>query len=374
MIPVTLKGSDVSTGATVDQSMLSKNSLTDKHITGAVVFTTPAFEFEPTIKPFLNSDFGTALNQDASFGGTPELIFDGGSGGTEWVGSGNSQWDFSDAGKVTVDHGSNNSIALFEDAGTIDTSVYVALTGKVDLDNYTPNSQDILFQFQLSGSPLGVPVSMNSFIDTGNFAEQSFAIPLLSFGLAGATVNEFTITVQRSAGHNPHISFDDFQIEQTNSPLKYTVDVLSSEVYYVNQINFLMVGQVSGITTVSGSTQNATVPNLSYDKLLGLNTLSNGIIFSRVQNNKSVINITLKDLSDFLSFSVILDHISDGVNTLVTLSVMLNDPIVLNGGGKDELSLTISDDLSGLVKFTALTRGALRSDPTSKGYAESRNS
>lgn len=366
----TRQGSDIITGAIVQQDMMSKNGITRKHISGAIVFTAPVFDFDPTLKPFLNNDFGSEMNQNVSFGGNPALIFDGGSGGVEWVGSGPNTWDFSDNGKVTVDHGPNNSQALFQSPTLINTSVFSALTGKVDLDNYTPATQDVFFQFQISGVPVGDFVSMNAFINVGDFSEQSFAIPLTSFNLAGVDVNQFTMTIQRSGGHNPHVSFDDFTIQETGTPLKYTVRVLESEVYYINQINFLFVDDITGITNVSGSAENATVPNLSYDKLLGLDQLVNGIIFTRLQNDKKVINLNAKNIVDFLSFSVILDHVSDGTNTILTMSVVLDEPIILDGKTNDELSLTINDDLTGLIRFTALSRGSLRSDPTDKDYLE----
>ena len=363
-------GRDITTGALLESDMLAKNGITKKHIAGEIVYTEPLFDYNPTLKPFLNDDYGAAMNQNVAFGGTPELIFDGGSGGSEWTGSGDSEWDFADGGKVVLDHGANNSQALFSDAGTIDSSAYTVLTGKVDLDNYTPGTQDILFQFQFNGTPLGDSVSMNSFIDTGNFAEQDFAIPLTSFNLAGETVDEFTMTVQRSGGHQPHISFDDFTIQETGTPLVYTVRVPEAEVYMINQINFLFVDDVTSIIPVVGTTENATGVGLSYNKLLGIPELTNGIVFTRFQNNKKVINLNLKSLCDFLAFSVILDHVSDGVNTLLTLSVVLDEPILLDGKSNDELSLTISDDLSNLLKFTALTRGSIRSDPTDIDYLE----
>lgn len=363
-----ITGKDLTTGADMEQDMLSKNGITRKHVVGSVVFSADLFDLDPTIKPFINDDFGTAMNQNVVFGGTPELIFDGGSGGTEWAGSGGSRWDFADAGEVTLFNGTNNSQALFEDAGTIDSSAYAALSGKVNLEIYSPATQDIFFQFRVSGVPLGVPVSMNAYIDTGNFAEQSFVIPLTDFGLAGATVDEFTMTVSRSGGNRPRIAFDDFNIQETGAPLVYTIRVPATEVYLVEQINFLFVDNITGITAVSGATENATVPNLSYNKLLGVNQLTNGILFKRTQNGREVINLTMKDLADFLSFSIILDHVSDGTNTLLTMSVMLDPPILLDGKTNDTLSLTINDDLSGLIKFTALSRGSLRSDPTDKDY------
>ena len=369
-VPIRNTGVDIATNAVTEQAMLSKNGITYKHIAGAVVFSGDLFDFDPTIKPFLNESFGVAMNQDVSFGGTPELIFDGGSGGTEWTGTGGAQWNFSSGGKVVLTNGTNNSQALFTDSGTVNSSGYTALTGKVDLDNYSSSNQDVLFQFQLSGAPLGVAVSMNDFIDTGNFTEQSFAIPLTQFNLTGAIVDEFTMTIQRNGGSLPDISFDDFQIEETGSSINYTVNVLESEVYCIEQINFMFIDNVTAITTVAGSTENATTQNLSYNKLLGVDKLSNGIIFTRTQNDKNVINLTLKDLSDFLTFSVISDHVSDGTNSLLTLTVKLDNPIILDGKSDDSVSLSINDDLSGLLRFTALTRGSLRSDPTSSEYLE----
>ena len=359
-------GADLATGSTVEQDMMSKNKITKKHIAGAVVFTVPVFDTDPTLKPFLNDTFGTAMNQDVSFGGTPELIFDGGSGGTEWAGSGNAQWNFASGGKVVLSNGTNNSVALFEDAGTVVASSYAALTGKVDLDTYNPATDNIMFQFSLAGTPLGVALPMNDYIDTSDFAEQEFAIPMTDFVLGASTVDEFTMTVVRSGGSRPDISFDDFTLQETGTPLLFTVRVPESETYLVKKLSFLFVDNTSGITTVAGATENATVPNLSYNKILGVSSLANGIIFTRVQNNKKIINLNLKDLGDFLTFTTITDHISDGVNTLLKVEIALSENILLDGKTNDELSLTINDDLSGLVKFTALSRGVLRSDPTDK--------
>lgn len=358
-------GTDIKTRAIVEQGMFSKNGTTQHHIPGSVVYNAPLFDFDPTIKPFLNDTFGGALNQDVSFTGTPELIFDGALGG--WTGSALSgNWNFNNAGKVTITNANNNNAAKWDDAGTINMANYSAITGKVDLDTYDPTLNTIVVEFGLAGVIVGNTINLDDYIDTANFLEQSFAIPKDDLGIGEEVVDEMTITILRTGGARPDIKFDAFQIEETGTPLVYTVRVPESEVYCINQINYLFIDNVSGITTVSGATENATVPNLSYNKILGISELTNGIQFVRTQNDVRVININLKNLSDFLSFSVIADHISDGTNTFLTLSVMLDDPIILDGKTNDELSLTINDNLSGLVRFTALTRGSLRSDPTAK--------
>ena len=55
---------------------------------GVVALTHPFIETEPSTKFFLNDTVGGAMNQNVTFGGSKELIFDGGSGGTEGGDSG----------------------------------------------------------------------------------------------------------------------------------------------------------------------------------------------------------------------------------------------------------------------------------------------
>ena len=121
-----------------------------------------------------------------------------------------------------------------------------------------------------------------------------------------------------------------------------------------------MADNVTSIVTVAGATANATLQGLAYNALLGVSALSNGITFQRVQGGEANFSASLRQLSDFLTvgFSV-TDAISDGTNTLIALEVGFSEPIVLRGGPDNFLSLTINDDLSNLLQFTATARGAL---------------
>jgi hypothetical protein len=88
--------------------------------------------------------------------------------------------------------------------------------------------------------------------------------------------------------------------------------------------------------------------------------LTNGVVFNRVQKGKTLFSVTIRQLGDFLSVgSNIINHISDGTNTFITMLVEFPEPIVLEGGPDDFLSFTVSDNLSGLLQFTASTTGAL---------------
>jgi len=323
---------------------------------GAVVFTEPLLDFIPKLSPFLNDQFGAAMNQDVSFGGTPELIFNGGSGGTEWTGSAISgTWNFADAGKVTITAASDGDAALFEDAGTIDMSNFTAVTGKVDLDTYDPTRNTILVQFGLAGGLLGNNVNLNDFIDTGNFLEQNFVLTKSDLGLTSDIVDEMTLTITRTGGPAPTIKFDDFQIEETGDPLVFKTSAGVGNRYRVSHIRMMIIDNIA--STLASS----TMPNFSYNTLLGVSALANGIVLQGVHGGVVDFSLTFKQLSDFIFVGFdIVDNFSDGTNTVLTLELALEQPIVLEGGSdNDFLSLTVNDDLSDLVQLGALTRGSL---------------
>ena len=58
----------------------------DDTVSGLVVFTKEFVKTDTQIAPFLNDEFGEALNQDAAFGGTPIRVHDG-IDTTLWTGS-----------------------------------------------------------------------------------------------------------------------------------------------------------------------------------------------------------------------------------------------------------------------------------------------
>ena len=329
---------------------------------GVLVLTRTFQDFDPTSLVFLNDTFGAAMNQNVSFSGTPEIIHNGGSS-TEWTGTAVAgTWNFADSGKVTITSADNNDQASFaeETPATIDMSGFTALTGKVDLDIYNATNNSIIVQFDNAGTDVGNSVNLNDFISTGDFAEQSFAIPKAEFGLTTQLLDGMTLTVTRIGGTKPTIKFDDIQFEQTGNPIVFKAAAPSNTRFHMAEIGISIADNVTGITTVTGATENATVPNLAYDALLGVSALTRGIVFARVKNEKTLFSVTLRQLGDFLAVgTTIIDHISDGTNSFIKLLILFPEPIVLKGGDEDFLSFTITDDLSSLLQFTAFARGSI---------------
>lgn len=283
-----------------------------------------------------------------------------------WVGTGIiGTWDFAAAGKITLTNGSNNDEASFDtNAGqTWCTAEYTTLTGKVDLDTYSGSANSISLQFDLDGALVGDLIVLDDYIDTSDFVEQSFAIPVSDFNFGTDLINGMSIFVGRTTGPKPAFKLDDIQWEETGDVLEYLLAPTPTEVQRVSELIFSFVDNVTSIVTVAGATENSTIPGLSYNTLLGVSALTIGIGYRRVKDNKTSVSLIFKQLGDFLEAGAsITNAISDGTNTLVSISVPFPDPVIMHGSHGDSLSITINDDLSTLISMKVFARGALEEE------------
>jgi len=329
---------------------------------GLVTLTHPFIETEPSTIFFTNSTFGIAMNQNVTFSGSPEVIFDGTDSGA-WVSTlVAGTWDFADGGKVTITTANNLDNAIWDDAGTIDMAGHTAITGKVDLDIYNPINNSILIQFGLAGVDVGNTVDLNDFIDTGDFTEQSFAIPKADFGLDTQTVDDMDITMIRAGGAKPTVKFDDFQIEQIGAPAVFELNVNKGDKFHIQELVFAYADNITSITTVAGATETVTNSFISFDAILGVSALTNGFVITRSKGGVTLFSATIRSLGAHMSAGAKLDMpLSDGTNTFVVLRAIFDQPLILTGAPDDTLTITINDNMSPLVQFTASARGGLES-------------
>lgn len=280
-----------------------------------------------------------------------------------WVGTAIiGAWNFADSGKVTITAANNLDSASFDNDALRewDVSNFTTLTGKIDLDTYSELTNSILLSFDFDSVPVGDVLNLNDFINTADFSEQSFVVPKAAFNFASNIINGVTITVVRNGGPKPTIKFDDIQWEETGDSLTYTAAAKRGERFYVTELRFSFADDETGIVTVAGAGENHSMTNLGYNKFLSVAALSNGIVFRNVKNSVALFSVTIKQLGDFLSAGGdLVNVISDGTNTFFTLLIAFPEPIVLEGDTGDFVSLTINDDLSSLLQFTAAARGAV---------------
>jgi hypothetical protein len=323
---------------------------------GLVTFTRPDELFNPSPLFFINDTHGIDMAQNVSFGGTPEIIHNGGTS-TEWTGSAVAgTWNFADAGKISITSANDLDEATFaeESPTTIDTSGYTALTGEVNLTTYNQANNGMTIRFDNAGTQVGVDVDLESYVDASLIGSaQTFAIPLSAFFFASDDVDGFSIIMTRLGGAKPTVVFDDIQLEETGDPLEFKITKDTSYDYYADQIKFLIADNVTSVVT------NGTVPGLSYNTILGVSALANGITFKRVIDGQVDFSTPLRQLSDFLRFGNVTNPISDGTNTYINIEVNFQSPVIISGNPDDNyISLTIADDLSGLLLFNAIIRGS----------------
>jgi hypothetical protein len=323
---------------------------------GLSVFTTPFLESKTSTRPFINPTYGAALNQNISFGGTPENIHDGGDA-AGWTGAGVSgTWNFADTtapqagtNHVSITNADNLDTATFNDGTEIDMSGYTAITGQVRLVSFTDTVHSITIQFLNNGVNIGNSVLLDDYIDEALIGSyQSFVIPKADLGLESVTVDQMNIVINRTGGVKPTIYFDKMQIEQTGSPAKFSFVARKGTKFHAAQIVF------SVADTGTGGTAYA------YNQLGGLSSLTNGLVITIKQGGTTAFTANLKNNGDFIAAGAVIGNkIDDGTDTFYTLTVDFTETteVVLGEDALDEMSIEVSDNLSGLLTFRAFARG-----------------
>jgi len=321
-----------------------------------MVYTDPLEQYEPQFKPFLNDTYGIAMNQTFAFGGTPELIHDGtdNAGWTGAVVAGT--WDFSDttnpsAGSncVSLTSGDNLDLATFSDGTETDMSTHSAIHGKIRLDTYSQSQNTITLQFLNNAVNEGNSVLIDTYIDTSiTGSYQSFVIPMADLGLTASTVDQCDLIVGRTGGVKPTFRVDEWQIEETGDPIEFKVTTDKNTKYRIDGIRFLITDNVTGAA------------GQSYNKILGLAKLANGITFVRQLNGVVKFSTVFRQMQDLRFGGVsVQDRDDDGTNTSLMMEVKFDNPIIINGSDDTFLRLSIADDLSSLIAFQATAIGAL---------------
>ncbi len=273
-------------------------------------------------------------------------------------------WSFADAGKITLTSGNDNDRADIDAAATAayDWDNFTALTGKIDLDTYAEATTTIVVSFNLNGALVGNSVNLDDFIDTGDFTEQSFAIPKASLGLSTQTVNGLTIIVTRTAGAKPTFKLDDLQLEASGTPATFAVNVESGEKFHISELVFAYKDNINSISTVAGAAENVTNMALDPDAILGVSALTNGFVITRSKKGKTLFSATVKTLGAHIAAGAKPDGTltaPDGSSTFQILRAIFPEPLILTGNPDDTLEITINDNMSGLERFTVAARGGL---------------
>jgi len=274
-----------------------------------------------------------------------------------WVGTATvGTWDFSTNNEITQAAGNNNDQADIE-ANSLDQSLasdFTALTGSLNLNTYSETTHNVQLQMTLAGVPVGNAILLNDFINPGDFDAQKFVIPIDDLVVSDQLMNGIRITVVRSGGAKPAFTLDDLRLEVSGTPLVYSVNVDNGDKFHISEIVF-------GYADTSATTiENPSMSTISFDKIGTLASLATGFVITRTQAGITLFSATVRTIGEHLSSGArIEDIMDDGTNTFFTLRAVFPDPLILTGDPDDTLSVTINDNMSGLLQFTAAARGSI---------------
>ena len=307
----------------------------------------------------VNSDTNLTLDTDIMQAGNETFVINDIWPGTAVQGT----WNFADGGKITITSANNDDEATFTvDAAHIwEAEHFVSFTGKVDLDTYNPSNNNIRLEFGLDGVLVGNSINLDDFIDTGDFTEQGFVIPIDSFGLSAQNFNSMRTVISRSGGVKPTIKFDDLQWENTGTPFSYSPDVNRGDRFHVEELVFTYKDDIDSLITIL-TTEQATAKLLDPDKILGLSALTNGFTITRSKQGKTLFSATIKDLGSHIAAGAEITELvtaPDGSSTMVVLRARFKRDLVLTGDPNDTITIQINDDMSALERFTVAARGGL---------------
>lgn len=331
--------------------------------TGLKVFTDVLHERTTQFKPVVNPDFGIEMAIDAAFSGTPDAVHNGIDSvlwtGTELVGNkttfDSTDQAFAGTRSVKTDNAAIGDVYQFDKGSDLTIADYSAISMKIYVDKDWTVNDEVQLYFWDTGTSTQISdaVNLSERFEFSTFDEwQSIAIEFSEFTFSGTTFDAIRIEQTAKAGKAPKYYLDVIQIEESSGSEVFSVEPESNTKLFVTELALTFVDALD--TTLTDNSMS----NLSYNKVLGLTTLANGVLFRTVKDEVTTFSFTFRQLGDALRFGGSLQsEICDGTNTLITISIPFAAPTLLDSRDRDRIDVVISDDLSGLLSFTAVAIG-----------------
>lgn len=344
--------------AEVDVSPGERNAL--------IVATRDLKEYEGFLQPVFNPLLGIDMNVNAAYSGTPEHVHDG-TDNAYWTGTAISGVKFTfnsalqnhtPAGSKSV--WSNRSVtgdtAQFAKGSSLDLSGYIAITFWIYIvDNWAAGDSVSIYGWDTgAASMVGTPVSIENYMESGTFGKwQKIAIPFEQMNLVGETIDALRLEVDAISGLPPSFFIDDIQIEELGTPAIFSVAPDPGTWLWVVRQKIVIAAAYDAILT------DGTVPNLSFDDLLGV-SVANGIVYTERSNGQES-NFAIRQLSDVVQLPSIprFGAVCDGTNTMLWVETNSYHPVPLKYEENDRISYIIQDDFSGFLLARVFVEGGI---------------
>jgi hypothetical protein len=320
---------------------------------------------------FTNDTYGREMAQDGAYGVGAVLIHDGTDTGAwtfsepvgiKWVADSTAQFYAGAKSMLSDNTNVNDIMQVINNVGPGDDIVlngnYVAVTLWIYVGSSWITGDSFSLYAHLNGSPVGNKVLLEDYFNFDDYDIWQYVnIPLTDMGLSTATIDAFRIENESRAGaKSPTFYIDEWYLQASGGAIEYIVQPDLGTWFHVTSFRTLFVD------AYSADNADSTVPNLSYEKILGM-TPTAGYVYRRFKegNSDPFFEARITNLMDLLSFpsQTITDVISDGTNTLLALTdeYTARVPFVIKADDVDYLSFTVEDNFSQLLFFRISVTG-----------------
>jgi len=261
-----------------------------------------------------------------------------------------------DSGESLTNEGPLSGGETLDATATIQGSSYVALSAFIFVDqNWNEGDSISVYGYDSNtASVIGTPVFIEDVVDVFQFDVWHSAIfTIAALGLEAQGFDSIRIQIVTEVGTGPRVYFDDFSLQQAGGAITYTSRPVAGTLYHADKLALILVDALD--TTLADN----SVFNITYNKILGLAKLANGIVFRRYSDNRLSFSTSATQMTDFLLGGFrIVEKFADATNVCIILEVTFASTIILDSRTLDRFEIEIDDDLSGLVEFRGSLRGS----------------
>jgi len=234
----------------------------------------------------------------------------------------------------------------------------VAITMWIYVDKDWKAGDSISLYGHNAGALIGNKVYLEDYFDYDNYDTWHYTnIPLTDMGLTVETLDALRIENEaREGGKSPKFWIDEITLQTSGTPVDYEITPDKGTWFHIKGSQTTFVG------VHKSDLADATLPLLAYDKILAF-TPTEGYIYKRYSkgNTDPDIEVRVTNLMDLLSlpYTTITNAISDGTNTLITVTNEYPDEVayVLKAENLDKMVYTVEDDFSQLLFFRISVQG-----------------
>ncbi len=312
-----------------------------------------------------NDDYGREMAQDGAFGAGAVLIHDGTDAvawtmsepiGGKWTANSTDR-PYSTAKSLKCDNPNEGDVMqVINNLGPgndiILTGNYVAISMWTNVDKDWKGGDSFSVYAYLNGSMVGNKVYLEDYFDFDNYDIYQFInIPLADMGIDTLSIDAFRIENEaREGGKSPKFYIDDWELQAVGAPIDFTIEPDSNTWFHIKGF------QTTFVDVVTADNADSTMHQLSYDKILAITPIT-GYIYKQYTegNSDPIFEVRITNLMDLLSlpFSKITNTISNGTNTLITISNIYPDNIdfVLKYENLDKIVYTVEDKFDDFLYF-----------------------